>query len=98
MLRVLIAEQDWSQLGQQIFTTSIAVLSAEKEAFETLRQEAIPLLFSFTDDELIFPIQVNLHAPSLRRNARVLDELDVTMAFAQLAADMNFIRPSIQEE
>ncbi|KAF9068002.1 muts domain V-domain-containing protein [Rhodocollybia butyracea] len=72
--------QDWAQLGQKIFTTSIDVLAAEKEAFETLRQE------------------VNLHAPSLRRNARVLDELDVTLAFAQLAIDMNFVRPSIQED
>ncbi|KIK71237.1 hypothetical protein GYMLUDRAFT_66444 [Collybiopsis luxurians FD-317 M1] len=71
--------QDWSQLGQQIFTTSIALLTAEKEAFETLRQE------------------VNLHASSLRRNARVLDELDVTLAFARLAADMNLVRPSIQD-
>lgn len=42
--------------------------------------------------------QVNLQAASLRRNARVLDELDVTLAFAQLAIDMNLVRPSIQDE
>ncbi|KAF5382994.1 hypothetical protein D9757_006346 [Collybiopsis confluens] len=72
--------QEWSQLGQQIFNTSIALLAAEKEAFEILRQE------------------VNLHAPSLRRNARVLDELDVTLAFARLAKDMNLVRPSILDD
>ncbi|KAJ3848816.1 muts domain V-domain-containing protein [Lentinula lateritia] len=42
--------------------------------------------------------EVNLQAPSLRRNARVVDELDVTLAFAQLATDMNFVRPSVQED
>ncbi|KAJ4001318.1 muts domain V-domain-containing protein [Lentinula boryana] len=72
--------QDWAHLGQKIFTTSIAVAIAEKEAFETLRQE------------------VNLQAPNLRRNARVLDELDVTLAFAQLATDMNLVRPSIKDD
>ncbi|KAJ4486390.1 muts domain V-domain-containing protein [Lentinula aciculospora] len=61
--------QDWAQLGQRIFATSVALVTAEKEAFETLR-----------------------------RNARVLDELDVTLAFAQLAADMNLVKPSIQED
>ncbi|KAJ3922978.1 muts domain V-domain-containing protein [Lentinula edodes] len=72
--------QDWAQLGQKIFTTSNAIATSEKEAFEILRQE------------------VNLRAPSLRRNARVVDELDVTLAFAQLATDMNLVRPSIQED
>ncbi|KAJ3870122.1 muts domain V-domain-containing protein [Lentinula novae-zelandiae] len=72
--------QDWAQLGQKIFTTSNAIATSEKEAFEMLRQE------------------VNLRAPSLRRNARVVDELDVTLAFSQLATDMNLVRPSIQED
>ncbi|KAJ3775091.1 muts domain V-domain-containing protein [Lentinula raphanica] len=72
--------QDWAQLGQKIFTTSIAIADAEKEAFMTLRQE------------------VNFQAPSLRRNARILDELDVTLAFAQLATDMNLVRPWMKED
>lgn len=55
-------------------------------------------MFCLPGREINFVIQVNLHAPSLRRNARVLDELDVTLAFAQLATDLNLVRPSIQEE
>ncbi|KAJ7225773.1 muts domain V-domain-containing protein [Mycena pura] len=38
-------------------------------------------------------VEVNSHAPQLRRNARILDELDVTLAFAELAKEMGFVRP-----
>ncbi|KAF7306692.1 DNA mismatch repair protein [Mycena indigotica] len=41
--------------------------------------------------------QVNSHAPQLRRNARILDELDVTLAFADLAREMRFARPTLTE-
>ncbi|KIY72763.1 hypothetical protein CYLTODRAFT_6570 [Cylindrobasidium torrendii FP15055 ss-10] len=41
--------------------------------------------------------EVVLHAPMLRRNARIMDELDVTLSFANLAADMNFVRPILTE-
>jgi DNA mismatch repair ATPase MutS len=34
----------------------------------------------------------------LRRNARILDELDVTLAFGILAAEMNFVRPLLQDK
>ncbi|KIY45381.1 hypothetical protein FISHEDRAFT_66962 [Fistulina hepatica ATCC 64428] len=34
----------------------------------------------------------------LRRNARVLDELDVTLAFACLATEMNLVRPKLTED
>ncbi|KAL1712079.1 muts domain V-domain-containing protein [Schizophyllum commune] len=37
--------------------------------------------------------EINAHAPALRRNARVLDELDVTLGFAALAADHGYVRP-----
>ncbi|KAK0233421.1 muts domain V-domain-containing protein [Armillaria fumosa] len=72
--------QEWSLLGSQIFETSMALLAAEKEAFETLRSE------------------VNGHAASLRRNARIMDELDVTLAFANLATEMKFVKPTFSEE
>ncbi|KAG7450307.1 uncharacterized protein BT62DRAFT_991295 [Guyanagaster necrorhizus] len=72
--------QEWSLLGSQIFQTSMALLAAEKEAFETLRNE------------------VNGHAASLRRNARIMDELDVTLAFANLATEMKFVKPTFSEE
>jgi DNA mismatch repair ATPase MutS len=72
--------QEWAQLGGQIVETTMALVAAEKEAFESLRMD------------------VNSHAPQLRRNARILDELDVTLAFANLAKEMNFARPILTEE
>ncbi|KAJ7102187.1 muts domain V-domain-containing protein [Mycena belliarum] len=72
--------QEWAQLGGQIVETTIAMVAAEREAFELLRME------------------VNSHAPHLRRNARILDELDVTLAFANLAKEMGFTRPVLTED
>ena len=42
--------------------------------------------------------QINAHAPALRRNARVLDELDVTLGFAALAAEHGYVRPVMSDE
>ncbi|KAJ7042505.1 muts domain V-domain-containing protein [Mycena alexandri] len=72
--------QEWAQLGAQIIETTQALVTAEKEAFESLRMD------------------VNGHAPQLRRNARILDELDVTLGFANLAKEMNFVRPVLTED
>ena len=43
-------------------------------------------------------VQVITQSLQLRRNARVLDELDVTLAFAGLAKEMNFVRPVLTDE
>ncbi|KAJ7630683.1 muts domain V-domain-containing protein [Roridomyces roridus] len=72
--------QEWAQLGGQIVETTITLVAAEKEAFESLRMD------------------VNGHASQLRRNARILDELDVTLAFANLAKEMNFVQPVLTED
>ncbi|KAG6831256.1 hypothetical protein H0H92_011766 [Tricholoma furcatifolium] len=72
--------KDWSRLGGQITETNLALTEAEKEAFDTLRNE------------------VNSHSTSLRRNAHVLDELDVALSFAKLATELNFVRPQIIDE
>ncbi|KAG6861219.1 hypothetical protein C0995_002568 [Termitomyces sp. Mi166 len=66
--------KDWSRLASQLAETSLALTLAEKEVFETLRNE------------------------SLRRNARLLDELDVAMSFATLASELNFVRPQMTED
>ncbi|KAK7058773.1 hypothetical protein VNI00_001397 [Paramarasmius palmivorus] len=42
--------------------------------------------------------EITSHASSLRRNARILDELDVTLAFASLATEMKFVRPILLED
>ncbi|KAG9098321.1 DNA mismatch repair ATPase msh1 [Ceratobasidium sp. 370] len=39
--------------------------------------------------------EVGGHAVALRRNARIIDEIDVTVGFAELAAEMNFARPVV---
>ncbi|KAI5835502.1 hypothetical protein K523DRAFT_14423 [Schizophyllum commune Tattone D] len=42
--------------------------------------------------------EINAHAPALRRNARVLDELDVTLGFAALAAEHGYVRPVMSDD
>ncbi|KAI0670071.1 muts domain V-domain-containing protein [Trametes maxima] len=70
---------EWSQLASTISDVTLAISTAEKEAFESMRNE------------------VAAHAVHLRRNARIIDELDVTLAFANLAVEMRFIRPIVKE-
>ncbi|RDX56044.1 hypothetical protein OH76DRAFT_1518636 [Lentinus brumalis] len=41
--------------------------------------------------------EVITHAAELRNNARIIDELDVTLAFANLAIEMRFVRPQVTE-
>ncbi|KAI0778007.1 muts domain V-domain-containing protein [Trametes elegans] len=41
--------------------------------------------------------EVTAHASELRLNARIVDELDVTLAFANLAAEMRFVRPIVDD-
>ena len=88
--------KEWSQLGGQIAESSIALVEAEKEAFEFLRAEVrggIPCNMC----EFMY-YQINLYATALRRNARILDELDIAVGFANLAVQMNFIRPVLTNE
>ncbi|OAX44824.1 hypothetical protein K503DRAFT_677712 [Rhizopogon vinicolor AM-OR11-026] len=42
--------------------------------------------------------EVSAFATDLRRNARIMDELDVTLGFASLAAEMQFTRPVITDD
>ena len=39
--------------------------------------------------------QVKIYEAQLRRNARVIDELDVMLGFSSLASDMHFTRPNM---
>ena len=41
--------------------------------------------------------EVNMHRPSIRRNARIMDELDVALGFANLAEERNFVRPVVDD-
>jgi DNA mismatch repair ATPase MutS len=43
-------------------------------------------------------LKVNALSSSLRRNARIMDELDVTLGFANLATEMDFTRPVLKDE
>ncbi|EIN13528.1 hypothetical protein PUNSTDRAFT_48476 [Punctularia strigosozonata HHB-11173 SS5] len=42
--------------------------------------------------------EVVAHTTSLRRNARIIDELDVTLGFANLAVDLNLVRPAFCDD
>jgi DNA mismatch repair ATPase MutS len=66
-------------LGTRIVEAIMRILTAERNAFESLRRE------------------VNIEAGALRRNARIMDELDVTLGFANLASEMKFVRPILNE-
>ncbi|OSX67715.1 hypothetical protein POSPLADRAFT_1129366 [Postia placenta MAD-698-R-SB12] len=79
--------QEWSQLGAQFIETITAIQRAEKAAFEALRDEASARYIPF----------VIAHSGQLRRNARILDELDVTISYANLAVDMNLVRPHLTD-
>ena len=50
------------------------------------------------EDVLNHVTKVNAHAPEIRKNARIMDELDVAIAYANLAEEMNLVRPTITEE
>lgn len=41
--------------------------------------------------------EVNIEAGALRRNARIMDEFDVTLGFATLANEMQFVRPVLDD-
>ncbi|KAI6153410.1 muts domain V-domain-containing protein [Pisolithus tinctorius] len=69
----------WSQLGNQIVEIATAISNAEKEIFDTLRDE------------------VKVFASQLRRNAGIMDELDVTIGFANLAAEFRLTRPIVKD-
>ncbi|QRW19023.1 DNA mismatch repair protein MutS [Rhizoctonia solani] len=73
-LRVI--SQALEQLGTEITECQAAILQAERNALESLRAE--------------HEFQVASCAVALRRNARIIDEIDVTVGFAELAAQMNF--------
>jgi DNA mismatch repair ATPase MutS len=74
----------------------MSIFVAEKEAFESLRSEVRNFyLFSRMTTN---PPQVNAYSLQLRRNARLLDELDVTLSFANLATERNFVKPLLKDE
>jgi DNA mismatch repair ATPase MutS len=93
---IIDVSQQWSQLGSQIAETSLALVEAEKEAFEVLRAE-VCVGIPCNRSEFIY-YQINLYATALRRNARILDELDIAVGFANLAVEMNFVRPVLTNE
>lgn len=43
-------------------------------------------------------MQVKTFTSQLRQNARIIDELDVALGLANLAAELRFVRPVIKDE
>ena len=83
-------------MGARILDTTTALIIAEKRAFELLRSEVCQIWLD--QQHLLTFLEVNALSGPLRRNARILDELDVTLAFASFATEMNFVRPVITNE
>jgi len=84
-------------LGRKIVETSFAITAAEKRVFETLRDEVCNPPLSPASQNLKVG-KVTAHVEDIRQNARVIDELDVSLGFANLAAEMNFCRPTMTDE
>jgi DNA mismatch repair ATPase MutS len=72
--------QPWSKLGAQIVETTAAITNAEKEIFNSLRDE------------------VKAFSSQLRHNARIIDELDIALGFANLAVELKFVCPVIKDD
>lgn len=75
--------------------TSDAIAECERVAFHQLREAVSKstLILAFHSR----PIQVTVESGNLRKNARIIDEIDVTLGFAELAVEMNFVRPAVTE-
>lgn len=42
--------------------------------------------------------QVDAHASEIRRNSRIMDEIDVAISYANLAEELKLVRPTITAE
>ncbi|KAL5535471.1 hypothetical protein ACEPAF_3565 [Sanghuangporus sanghuang] len=72
--------------NQEWFTLGNAILETVSSIYSEERDAFLSLRH-----------ETNLETSAIRKNARILDELDVTSAFASLASEMNFVRPTISE-
>jgi DNA mismatch repair ATPase MutS len=70
--------------------------AAEKEVFDMLRLEVSYM--GLKDFITYLCTQVIERSDELRQNAHIIDELDISISFANLAEEMNFVRPEIVEE
>lgn len=73
----------------------MATQACERETFERLRNEVSAILHVVYACSSV--VQVNAEALALRRNARIVDEIDVTLSFATLAHEMRFTRPVVTD-
>lgn len=95
---MLVYAQPWSELGTAILECQAGIHQAERNALESLRTEVCPPIVPLLNSSKYNLIhQVGGRAVALRRNARIIDEIDVTAGFAELAAEMNFVRPVVND-
>ncbi|KAJ6519566.1 muts domain V-domain-containing protein [Mycena sanguinolenta] len=100
------AKRDRKKIGENPEFIGIAESGTTKSYFYQAWAQLGSQIFETTNALLIaekeafesLRMEVNSHAPQLRRNARILDELDVTLGFANLAKEMNFVRPVLTED
>lgn len=88
--------QPWSQLGGQIMETTAAITNSEKDIFNSLREKVCAECISIASAFKVS--QVKAFTVQLRHNARITDELDVALGFANLAIELRLVRPLIKDE
>ncbi|KZO99797.1 hypothetical protein CALVIDRAFT_548612 [Calocera viscosa TUFC12733] len=80
-----------SASSKSFFYPAWSKLGAEIASTEQSIQQAERRAFESLRSE------VNSHATSLRRNARIVDEIDVTIGFANAAHELRLIKPDMNE-
>jgi DNA mismatch repair ATPase MutS len=73
-------------------------MEMERAAFNELRADVSMALYRAGNETYWVSEQVTKQSSNLRKNARIIDELDVTIGFAELAVEMNLVRPVVTDE
>lgn len=76
--------------------TTAAITNSEKDIFNSLREKVCAECISIASAFKVS--QVKAFTVQLRHNARITDELDVALGFANLAIELRLVRPLIKDE
>jgi hypothetical protein len=89
--------QEWTELAGHIMATRRQIRLLERIVYQALAQKARRQAPSgvFAPADAFLQVIDNYH--SLRRNCSIIDEIDNAVALAQLAREMHYTRPILNE-
>jgi DNA mismatch repair ATPase MutS len=85
----------WSQLGGKTEKHMEDMLFAQRRAFDLLRDKASHTFRSC--DTTADDTQIVSRSIDIQHNAELMDELDLSLSFAQTAADLGYVRPVLND-